>query len=236
MIYWPRKCRLNLKNQAWCNLTKGRSRYILTVVQLQNQLLRFAYSLYCLSSSFLILSRVIHIFWFSSYYSSTATVSTSIAKLINKSLDKTLFTHTAGIFSLIKMNEIPQEQWIPLDTRRKYIQMKKMQENISSHLLPPHATCPLFFLAQTFQIWGLWLIWSTNSSIPLRGMDVNSYHCSLSYVGFLCEDHSIKEPTFDWFSLALIAAFRVHSFPTIILWCLLNQLTWKLRCCKIPSL
>lgn len=67
-------------------------------------------------------------------------------------------------------------------------------------------------------------------------MDVNSYHCSLSYVGFLREDHSTKEPTFDWFSLALIAAFRVHSFPTIILWCLLNQLTWKLRCCKIPSL
>lgn len=118
MIYWPHKCRLNLENQAWCNLTKGKSRYILTVVRLQHQLLRFAYSLYCLSSSFLILSssKVIHISWFSSYYSSTVTVSS---------------------------------------------------------------------------YYSLW----------------------------------------HWF-----AAFRVHSFPTIILWCLLNQLTWKLRCCKIPSL
>jgi len=69
-----------------------------------------AYSLCCLSSSFFLLSRkkFIHIFWVSSYYSSNINSKT------NKSIDRTLLTRTAGILSLIKMDEIPQEQWIPL--------------------------------------------------------------------------------------------------------------------------
>ena len=55
------KCRLNLESRVHCNLTKERSPYMLTAVQLQNQCLRFVFLDFLLSSNFICFVGLAHI-------------------------------------------------------------------------------------------------------------------------------------------------------------------------------
>jgi hypothetical protein len=55
------KCRLNLESQVHCNLTKERSPYMLTAVQLQNQCSRFVFLDFLISSNFICFVDLAHI-------------------------------------------------------------------------------------------------------------------------------------------------------------------------------